>query len=248
MYGRIYFIENKLNGKRYIGQTVQPLEKRISRHKWTCTLKGCRMAITQAIAKHGWENFEFGVICECNDQKELDRMEMETIKLQGTLCPGGYNIEHGGNGLGKRGPEFGLKMSRIMKGRKASQETRKKLSESHKGYKPSLETRRKMSLANRGKGPSEQARRKGLDGSSEMSALIADNGDAILIRNMAQFAKKNGHSKSKLCELVRGKRSYYKEYKPHPLHEDVRACKTMEDAINILGQKTKVHCFSHQEV
>lgn len=247
MYGRIYFIENKLNGKRYIGQTVQPLNKRISRHKWSCTLKGCRMAITQAIAKYGWENFEFGIICECKDQEELDKMEMEIIKQQGTLWPRGYNIEHGGNGLGKRGPEFGLKMSKILKGRKVSPETRKRLSESHKGYKPSAETRKKMSVANKGKGPTEAARRKGLDGSSQISALIDDNGGVFLIRNMAQFAKEKGHSKSKLCELVRGKRDRYKQYRLHPLHESIRASKTQKEALNILGSDAHVHWFSHQE-
>ena len=30
--GYIYKIENKLNGKKYIGQTVKPLEKRFSQH------------------------------------------------------------------------------------------------------------------------------------------------------------------------------------------------------------------------
>ena len=56
----IYKFENKINGKVYIGQTVQKLSKRISSHKYPSSNKN--LPIDAAIKKYGIENFNFELI------------------------------------------------------------------------------------------------------------------------------------------------------------------------------------------
>lgn len=58
--GYIYKIENKLNGKKYIGQTIKSLEKRFSQHKNNYTKSYfSQLALYQAFQKYGIDNFSF---------------------------------------------------------------------------------------------------------------------------------------------------------------------------------------------
>ena len=84
----IYKIENLLNGKKYIGQSVH-IEKRFSEHCRSNSLLG------QDIQKYGKINFDFSVLEEC-PQNELDQREQYYINKYNTLIPKGYNITTGG--------------------------------------------------------------------------------------------------------------------------------------------------------
>ena len=127
--GYIYKITNTVNGKAYIGQTIQKLENRIKHH-----LNGNSgsVILKRAIDKYGCNAFTIEVLHEVLDFA-LDDLEKEEIKRCNTLSPDGYNLESGGNTH-----------------KKPSLETRKKMSEAKKGQKPSLETRKKMSKARKG--------------------------------------------------------------------------------------------------
>lgn len=52
----IYMIENKINGKKYIGKSVR-IETRFLEHKRAKT----DMAISKAIREYGVDNFEFKI-------------------------------------------------------------------------------------------------------------------------------------------------------------------------------------------
>ena len=67
--GYIYCITNKINGKKYIGQTTETIHKRWIRH----INAHSNMAISKAIDKYGKENFEIKeLLCAtCNTKKEL---------------------------------------------------------------------------------------------------------------------------------------------------------------------------------
>ena len=69
VYGRIYKITNKVNGKVYIGQTTQyPPEKRFNEHK--CKAKnGSKDYIYRSMREHGIENFTFEIIDIAYNQK-----------------------------------------------------------------------------------------------------------------------------------------------------------------------------------
>lgn len=94
VYGVVYLILNLINGKRYVGQTVQPLKKRFKEHASCKT-----MPIGKAIRKYGKKNFYCGVIKSCASKEELDYWEKFYIAaLKSKDRKIGYNRTDGGEG------------------------------------------------------------------------------------------------------------------------------------------------------
>lgn len=95
MTGIIYKITNKVNGKLYIGQTIQTLKDRWYRH--CCNVSDVseqQMVIKKAIHKYGKENFTIEVIEECSEEL-LDEKEIYWIAYYNTYYTG-YNSTKGG--------------------------------------------------------------------------------------------------------------------------------------------------------
>ena len=108
--GYIYCIENTVNGKKYIGQTIQTIKKRWYEHVHKAkNSAGKNMAIAKAIIKYGKESFDIKpvheITCETIEElhEELNKLEIDTISDYNTyihtgygynICSGGY----GGNG------------------------------------------------------------------------------------------------------------------------------------------------------
>lgn len=88
----IYKIENVLNHKIYIGQSVH-IEKRWQEHCRPSTMS----VIGTAIKKYGKENFSFQILEEC-DVEKLDERENYYIDFYNSLTPNGYNIAINING------------------------------------------------------------------------------------------------------------------------------------------------------
>lgn len=96
----IYLITNKLNGKSYVGQSID-IKTRWSSHKsrsQSFTEHHDNMIIHAAMQKYGIENFSFEVLEECSPQ-QLDEREKYWIAKLNTITPDGYNILPGGQGL-----------------------------------------------------------------------------------------------------------------------------------------------------
>ena len=78
MISGIYKIENKLNGKIYIGKSVNILE-RFNTHKRnafnTKSLEYDKV-LYKAFRKYGIENFDFEIIEECIDKDFLNAREI----------------------------------------------------------------------------------------------------------------------------------------------------------------------------
>lgn len=150
MYGIIYKITNKNNGKVYIGQATGKLSKRWSQH--SCLLSpGCPI-LKKAIQKYGKESFVLTVICKANSKEELNHREKLCIGLFNTITPSGYNLSSGGESKNTH-PNSIKKMSKALKGQKRSKETilRMRLAQSiRKGRKLSQFTKDKMSAAKKG--------------------------------------------------------------------------------------------------
>lgn len=90
----VYCHTNKINNKKYIGQTYRSLETRSGSNG--CGYKECPY-FYRAIQKHGWDNFEHEVLFENLSKKSADRIEkilIQTFKTQDTDY--GYNIQNGG--------------------------------------------------------------------------------------------------------------------------------------------------------
>ena len=93
--GFLYKITHKVSRKAYIGQTTRPILERLEEHQKPSS--GC-VAISRAIQKYGWENFDKEWY-EVPDE-DLKLYEM-LVTLLGTLSPGGYNLREGGGAIDK---------------------------------------------------------------------------------------------------------------------------------------------------
>jgi hypothetical protein len=89
----IYKIQNKINGKIYIGQTKYSINHRIKDH-----LKS-NSVIGKALRKYELQCFDISVIDSANNQETLCNKEMEYINLYNSKNPNGYNLTDGGRGM-----------------------------------------------------------------------------------------------------------------------------------------------------
>lgn len=95
MRGFIYKITNIINGKFYIGQTIQNVKERFYQHCATkCSKAVSNMAIHRAIKKYGKSNFTVEVIEEI-DSANLNDRERYWIKYYNSYN-NGYNSTKGG--------------------------------------------------------------------------------------------------------------------------------------------------------
>ena len=141
----LYCITNKINGKKYFGQSTNIEERK--KHYFNYN-RFPNNHIKNAFNKYGKENFEFKIIKVCKE-KYLDRFEKLYIRINDTQTPKkGYNKETGG-GLNKHhSEETKKKISESKKGTTLSEETKKKIGEKNKGKTLSEETKKKVSENN----------------------------------------------------------------------------------------------------
>ena len=92
----VYVITNKVNGKRYIGQTTATAERRFAVHK-SSARTGCgTQLIHKAINEFGEQNFFVMAIETGVGDDEIDSRESYWIQQMNTVYPNGYNIQTGG--------------------------------------------------------------------------------------------------------------------------------------------------------
>jgi group I intron endonuclease len=110
----IYCHTNKVNGKRYIGQTVCSMEKRWSDHVITARNgAGCRV-FGAAIRKYGPESFDHEVLeVVTGAQAEADKAESKWIVQLRSRAPEGYNLAVGGGGNGRHHEDSKRLMSEL---------------------------------------------------------------------------------------------------------------------------------------
>lgn len=138
----IYCYTNKINDKKYIGQS-QTLSKRLSRHdfnfrckSWKETSPRENRPLWNAVHKYGIENFELVILEYCSPDV-LDEREIYYIDNLGShFSVWGYNLSLGG------GTSRGVKHTR---------KSRKNMSIAHTGKILSEEQKDKISKNNQGK-------------------------------------------------------------------------------------------------
>lgn len=127
-YGFIYETTNLINGKKYIGKHKRTQNLEDPDDLWYL---GSGNLISKAIREYGVENFSRCILCECNNDEELNLMEEYYINSCNAVTNSNYyNMVPGGTGA-----------------REISEETRRKMSESHKGKHLSAEHKKKISLS-----------------------------------------------------------------------------------------------------
>lgn len=98
LYGIIYRVINEINGKIYIGRTIQGLYKRKWSHESKARKNGNNMVFVRALRKYGTENFIWDTIEQCYSKEELNEMEFHYIKQYDSFGRKGYNVTLGGEG------------------------------------------------------------------------------------------------------------------------------------------------------
>src|ERR1017187_2524807 len=143
----IYKIQNIINGKCYVGQTIRKFDARIYRHKYDLfDNKHFNIKLQNAWNKYGEDKFIFEQIDTASTISELNSKEIEwAITLDS--YNNGYNIRECGGSKGKQSKETKEKLSKSRKGRSLSEEHKQKISKSSKGRVFSKEHKQKLSLA-----------------------------------------------------------------------------------------------------
>jgi len=95
----IYCHTNKVNGKRYVGQTLCSMEKRWGEHVSSSKAsKGGSRVLAKAIRKYGADAFDHRVLEVVSTQEAADLAESLWIEKLICRVPSGYNLKSGGGG------------------------------------------------------------------------------------------------------------------------------------------------------
>jgi group I intron endonuclease len=225
--GTIYILENKIDGKCYVGQTCRLFKTRFKQHQNSHSLIGV------ALREYSINNFK-KILIEDIPEEKLDDLEREYIQKYNSISPNGYNLDSGGHKNKHHCEETIKKISKATEGEKNhnfgkqfTERHKKKLSEAAKGEKnhnygkrPSEETIKKISKTEKGKFVSKETRKK----MSEAHKIKPSN------------MKGKHHSietKQKMSEAHKGKpRSIETKQKISKTHKDKFLAREIKKKIN----------------
>lgn len=160
----IYEIVNKLNNKRYIGNTMQDFKVRWSQHKSLLNKNKHHSEHLQfSWNKHGTDNFEFKIVEVLKTKEECVQREQYYIDFYNS-----YNAEFGYNMCPTAGSPAGRKLSEehkhkiglASKGKTISEEQKLAISKANKGKRMPEHVRQKLAEANLNKVFSEEQRKR----------------------------------------------------------------------------------------
>lgn len=138
----IYFIQNKKNGKVYIGSTID-FSKRWHMHKKQLAAGNHANIFLQRSYSKYPDAFEFGIIDICDKSELIAKEQFYCDLFQSYQNTRGYNIReivHTNLGV-KVNDEVKQRISKSMKGRKQSPEHAKKQCEARRGRKNTFENK-----------------------------------------------------------------------------------------------------------
>jgi len=140
----VYVHTNKINSKKYVGQTCKKPEIR-----WLSDGNGYKNQphFYNAIKKYGWDNFYHEIIRSNITSEEANELEIDLIKKLNTMNPDrGYNLAEGGIG-GRRSEIVKKKLSKSKTGTHHSDKTKDKISKSSTGKHEGTKNSNAVSVA-----------------------------------------------------------------------------------------------------
>lgn len=154
---KIYIHINKVNNKKYVGQTKQDCCHRWWNGEGYKPKKNGMSHFYNAIKKYGWDNFEHEILYSNISKEEACKIEIELIEKYKTQDRNfGYNVLSGGTAPSVP-IEIREKMSKALMGNKnglgkpCSEEKKRKISEAQKGRHLTEDHKKKLSAAKKGK-------------------------------------------------------------------------------------------------
>ena len=179
----IYCYINKINGKKYVGQTKGTLKNRHRQHMYEANNigHGFNYHLHNSIRKYGIENFELDIL-NMSDDYSIDMLEKYYIeKWNLTNRNNGYNSSTGGNDC-LYTEERNKKISEYHKGKPKSENAKQNMS---KTAKKRLENKENHNMY--GKHHTEESRRK-----------ISENHANFKGEKHPQYGKKGKESKNSI--------------------------------------------------
>jgi group I intron endonuclease len=167
----IYKIENKVNGKIYIGSTSHCFATRFRRHKSDLNANKHHSGILQrAWNKYGEDNFTFEIIAHCHPDEciRFEQLYIDSYSPEYNVCPKAGSVK----GI-KRTEAYAEAISErmqgntIWRGRTHTEEAKQKIAIANKGKKPhttgthrSEETKLRIAQALKGRKVSDEVKAK----------------------------------------------------------------------------------------
>lgn len=147
----VYKHTNKINNKIYIGITGRSVAQRWLRGEGYKPKRPTQSAyFYNAILKYGWESFKHEILYSKLTKEEAEQKEIDLIAAyQSNVRSIGYNIDNGGDSVGKLSEETKMKVAESWNLNR--KERSKRISEGKKGVKFSDEHRANLSKAKKGK-------------------------------------------------------------------------------------------------
>lgn len=195
--GIIYSYYNKINGKRYIGQTFHPEQRRRS-HLSESKL-GSDYYFHRALRKHGMENFEYEILEETDDASEMTEREKFWVNHHNTIWPNGYN---------QKMPDISM-----------TDEIRKKISESQKKRLASRTPEQRMRENERrsrslmGHKQGDNQKRIVAEKLAKTYRVFKPDGTNEVITNLQKFSRDNGLDQGNLLNTTKYTTRFHKGYR-----------------------------------
>lgn len=217
----IYCILNKVDGKRYIGQSID-IDTRKNHHFGDLRRGEHKNSYLQhSFNKYGENSFVFSILEYCSSKDELNEREKYWISFYDTTNRSkGYNLTTGGDANTEFTIERRMNISNSLKGNKHpmygkhhSKETRKKMSKSRKGERNGMygkhhskETKQKISKAHKGKNNGLFGENHPMYGKSLSEETRNKISDAIKGENHPMYGKHHSEEvKRKISEINKGR-------------------------------------------
>jgi len=208
--GIIYCIHNLTTGKKYIGQTIEKLQRRVLRHFRTIN----ETKISRTIQKYSKYDFVYGIIEEVGNRNLLDEREKYWIQYYNSV-DNGFNIKEGGKcsrGF-KQSQDSIEKRRQKLLGKTLSEDHKQKISKAHKGKVLSKETVNKMIAYRTGRNLTESCKEKISQSHSKNTyELTNKDGTILTIKNLSKFCKENNLHQSAFVRIMNGERKYHKNW------------------------------------
>lgn len=208
----IYMFTNKINGKKYIGRTINKFIDRYVGCRWW--ENPSNKYLKNSIEKYGIENFEisileYGVI----DKEDLKRLEELYIKEYNCRYPNGYNYLPGGEDFSDTTLLSQLNAERLSKDYKFYDHKINKIIDVHNLSKFCRDNNLSSTMmSNVANGYYKKHKQYTLiDVLIKKWNLISPSGENFIVLEgeLRPFCKKNNIHKSGISELCKGKISQY---------------------------------------
>jgi len=208
--GIIYSIHNLTSGKKYIGQPVEKMQRRVVRHFRTVN----ETKISRAIQKYSKYDFVYGIVEEVEDKNFLDVREQYWIKFYDTV-ENGFNIKEGGKcarGFKQSQSSIEKRKQKLIR-KSLTEEHKQKLSKAHKGKILSKETVDKMIAYRTGRNLTESCKEKiSKSHSKNTYKLKSLDGIIFIVKNLSKFCKENNLQQSAFVMIMNGERKHHKNW------------------------------------